>query len=85
MLAATIILTALEPWLPLRDALFEMFSAMSTTGLSTGITTRLGVGARILTILMMYTGRLGPMTLAAAWYFGRGERVRYPEGNLNVG
>lgn len=83
--AATVLLMALEPWLPMRDALFEMFSAMSTTGLSTGVTTKLGAPARVLTIVMMYIGRLGPMTLAAAWYFGRGERVRYPEGNLNVG
>ena len=75
----------LEPQLTMRDALFEMVSAFGTAGLSTGITASLGTGARLLSILIMYIGRLGPMTIATLWYFNKGERVRFPEGNISVG
>ena len=70
---------------PLMDALFEVTSAFGTVGLSTGITPSLGVGAKLLSILIMYIGRLGPLTVASLWYFSRGERISYPEGNLSIG
>lgn len=82
---STFVLLLLEPQLALRDALFEMVSAFGTVGLSTGITPGLGVAAKLLSIVMMYIGRLGPMTIATVWYFSRGERVRFPEGNIAIG
>lgn len=45
---------------------FEAFSAFSTTGLSTGITPKLTVGGKLLITLLMYIGRIGPLTLALA-------------------
>lgn len=62
-----------------------MISAFSTSGLSTGITPQLSAPSRILSILMMYIGRLGPLTVASLWYFTIGERVRYPEGTIAIG
>ncbi len=85
VLSSTFLLLLLEPELPLMDALFEMVSAFGTVGLSTGITQTIGVGAKLLSILMMYIGRLGPMTIATLWYFNKGERVSYPEGNITIG
>lgn len=85
VLSSTFLLLMLEPQLTMRDALFEMVSAFGTAGLSTGITASLGTGARLLSILIMYIGRLGPMTIATLWYFNKGERVRFPEGNISVG
>ena len=35
--------------------------------------------------IFMYTGRLGPMTIATLWYFSGGERVSYPTGNISIG
>lgn len=67
------------------DALFEVTSAFGTVGLSTGITTGLSVGSKLLSIFIMYIGRLGPLTVASLWYFSRGERVRFPEGNIAIG
>ncbi len=67
------------------DALFEITSAFGTVGLSTGITSGLSVGSKLLSILIMYIGRLGPLTIASLWYFNKGERVHYPEGNLAIG
>lgn len=81
----TWLMIVIEPKVGLMDALFEITSAFATVGLSTGITTSLGVGAKLLSILIMYIGRLGPLTVASLWYFSRGERVSFPEGNLAIG
>ena len=42
-----------------------MVSAFGTVGLSTGITPGLSVGSKLISILMMFTGRLGPLTIAS--------------------
>ena len=81
----TWLMVVLEPNVSLTDALFEVTSAFGTVGLSTGITTGLGVGAKLLSILIMYIGRLGPLTVASLWYFNRGERISFPEGNISIG
>ena len=78
-------MVVMEPDLDLLDALFEVTSAFGTVGLSTGITTGLGTDAKLLSILIMYIGRLGPLTIASLWYFGQSEKVSFPEGNLVIG
>ncbi len=85
VVTSTWILLILEPSLTLTDALFEMTSAFGTVGLSTGITPSLSVPAKLLSVLVMYTGRLGPLTVATLWYFSPGENVRYPEGEIAIG
>lgn len=85
VLVSTFGLIVMDPEVPFIDALFEMVSAFGTVGLSTGITSGLSDGSKLLSILIMYTGRLGPLTIASLWYFNRGERVRYPDGNLAIG
>lgn len=79
------VMMLMEPGLPLEDVLFEITSAFSTTGLSTGITPDLGADSKLLLILIMYIGRLGPLTVASLWYFSRGERVSLPNGNIVIG
>lgn len=81
----TYLLSILEPQIPLTDLLFESVSAFGTVGLSTGITTSLCVPAKLLCILVMYIGRLGPLTVFSLWHYTLGERVRYPEGNISIG
>ncbi len=85
VLTSTYLLTVMEPGIRLIDALFEMTSAFGTVGLSTGITTSLSDGSKLLSILIMYIGRLGPLTIASLWYFNKGERVSFPEGNIAIG
>ena len=75
----------MEPDVSTMDALFEVTSAFGTVGLSTGITSGLSVGSKLLSIIVMYIGRLGPLTIASLWYFIKGERTRYPEGNISIG
>ncbi|MFH1765020.1 MAG: potassium transporter TrkG, partial [Gemmatimonadota bacterium] len=44
--------------------MFEMVSAFNTVGLSMGATSDLSGGGRLLTILLMFLGRVGPLTMA---------------------
>ena len=81
----TYLLSILEPQIPLIDLLFESVSAFGTVGLSTGITTQLCTASKLLCILVMYIGRLGPLTIFSIWHYSLGERVRYPEGNISIG
>lgn len=85
VVSGTYIMAVMEPQLDLMDILFEVTSAFGTVGLSTGITTTLSDGSKLLSILIMYIGRLGPLTVASLWYFTRGERISYPEGNIAIG
>lgn len=85
VIVGTYLMTIMEPDIPLADLLFEITSAFGTVGLSTGITPDLCDGAKFLSIVIMYIGRLGPLTIASLWYFTRGDRVSYPEGNIAIG
>ncbi len=83
--SGTYLMVIMDPELRFIDALFEIVSAFGTVGLSTGITTSLSVGSKILSMFIMFIGRLGPLTIATLWYFNKGERVEYPEGNIAIG
>ncbi|MEV7510357.1 TrkH family potassium uptake protein [Streptomyces sp. NPDC090085] len=50
----------------LDQSLFEVISAFATVGLSTGITTDLPLAKQILLTVLMFIGRIGPITLASA-------------------
>jgi trk system potassium uptake protein TrkH len=68
------------------DALFEVVSALGTVGLSTGLTTQLTTAGRIIVILLMFLGRLGPITVFAA--LSRGEHkspIEYPNEEPLIG
>ncbi|MGL5860657.1 MAG: TrkH family potassium uptake protein, partial [Phycicoccus sp.] len=51
---------------PLGPVLFESVSAFATVGLSTGITADLPPAAQLVLMLLMFIGRLGPVTFATA-------------------
>ena len=85
ILMSTFLLLIFEPELGFIDVLFEMTSAFATVGLSTGITPALSVGSKIVSIIVMYIGRLGPLTVVTLWSFSKGERISYPEGNISIG
>lgn len=85
ILTGTYLMVVMEPGISLMDALFEVTSAFGTVGLSTGITPGLSDGSKLLSVLIMYIGRLGPLTIASLWHFTQGERIRYPNGNIAIG
>lgn len=66
--------------------LFEVISAFATVGLSLGITASLGTVAKVLIIVTMFIGRLGPFTVALALSEEKLKtRYKLPEENVNVG
>ncbi|MBE6625975.1 MAG: H(+)-transporting ATPase [Ruminococcaceae bacterium] len=84
-LIVTCAISAFEPTLPLRDVMFECFSAIGTVGLTTGITPLLTVPSRIVIMLTMYIGRLGPLTVATLWARSKASGVSVPEEQFPIG
>jgi trk system potassium uptake protein len=71
---------------PFDKLLFETFSAMSTVGLSTGITPDLSSAGKIIISFAMFMGRLGPLALMA-WLVQRQRMsdMDYPHENIRLG
>lgn len=85
VVVATLTLLALTPY-RLEPVLFEVISAFSTTGLSTGITADLPSAAQGILVVLMFLGRLGPITLASALALReRDRRYQLPEERPIVG
>ncbi|RZU51186.1 Trk-type K+ transport system membrane component [Krasilnikovia cinnamomea] len=83
--AATVALLALTPF-RLDQVLFEVTSAFATVGLSTGITAQVGTAGHVILILLMFIGRLGPITAAVALALReRTRRYELPEERPIVG
>jgi trk system potassium uptake protein TrkH len=72
--------------LPYEKVLFEVISAFATVGLSTGITADLPPAGQYILVLLMFTGRVGVVTLAAAIATNYIRRdYRFPEERPIVG
>lgn len=71
---------------PLDVVLFEVISAFATCGLSVGLTPTLPVTGKIVLIVLMFAGRVGTMTMAAALALREQQRqIRYPEERPIIG
>ncbi|NUT52899.1 MAG: TrkH family potassium uptake protein [Saccharothrix sp.] len=70
----------------LDRVLFEVVSAFGTVGMSTGITADLPRAGHVLITVLMFIGRIGPLTLASALALReRGRRYELPEERTIVG
>ena len=79
------LLLVFEP-LPFTSLLFEVVSAFGTVGLSTGITPSLSAAGKLCLVVLMFTGRVGPLTLALVMQ-PRERRlpISYPRARILVG
>ena len=68
------------------EHLFEVVSALSTVGLSTGVTMRLSNGGLCVLMVLMFVGRVGPLVIAAS-VIGERSRLNFglPEGEILIG
>lgn len=83
---AACVIMALQPAIPMPDVLFEVFSAINTVGMTTGITRDLGVISKLIIAVLMYCGRLG--SLSFALIFAKkpaANMVREPQEKIIVG
>ncbi len=81
----TLVILIIEPF-NFEDILFEVFSAFGTVGLSTGITPKLSVTGKCLIIILMFVGRIGPLTLAMSiGHQDTSKYYQYPEEKIMIG
>jgi trk system potassium uptake protein TrkH len=70
----------------LVDVFFEVTSAFATVGLSTGLTGQMPVAAQLLLVVIMFLGRLGPITMVSALALRERQRLyQLPEGRPIIG
>lgn len=68
------------------DATFEVASALGTVGLTTGLTTQLSDFSRVIVIVLMFIGRLGPIAVVVALSATvRPQYVAFPEERPLIG
>ena len=81
------VIALIHPDAPLSDILYECASAVGTVGLSSWGTDRFHPAARMMLILSMYMGRIGPLslTLAIAHRQQNEDRILLPEEKIAVG
>ena len=78
-------LLILEPNKEFLDLLFEAVSAACTVGLSRGITSELQPASLIALVLLMFAGRLGPLTLAYLIATPKKSRLKHPPADIQIG
>ena len=79
------IIFLLEPNLDPINLMFEVVSAACTVGLSRGVTGELHDGSLFVLSLLMYTGRLGPLTLAYLIATPKKSRLKHANANIQIG
>lgn len=89
LVTGTLVITFIENGrFPLEDILFEASSAMGTVGVSAIGTPALQPASRAVLLPMMFLGRVGPLTLAAALAKRQGKMrpaSKYPEERIMIG
>ncbi len=81
----TLIISAIEPQFTFIQVLFEVVSGFGTVGLSTGITPNLQDASKLILVLTMFFGRLGPLTMASIWVYQTSSSVSYAEEKITIG
>ncbi len=82
---ATIVLVWAEPDKLIFRLLFEVISAFGTVGLSLGVTPELSSIGKIIIIITMYVGRVGPLTVFLGMMRTRDEaNYEYPTGSIII-
>lgn len=80
------LVSALEPNISFIDIMYEVASAYATVGLSVGITRDICYISKIILILIMFSGRVGTLTIITAFMAKSGNsKINYPKENVMVG
>ncbi len=89
ILLATFCISLFDSALSIKEILFEVVSAFGTVGFSMGITSGLSTVSKIIIILTMFFGRLGPLTIMSSmnknWLNDDLQSVDYVEEKIIVG
>ena len=86
VIGVTMILSYTEVGASFIDLLYEASSALGTVGLTLGLTPKLSSLGKIFIMIMMYLGRVGPLTVMLALTRKRKKSgYKYPEGKILIG
>lgn len=94
LIAFTLVLLQLEPasgrpeqeWGEMVRLAFEVQSALSTVGLSMNLTPTLGTGSKLVLVLVMLLGRVGPLAVLGAMVLrAHHTHFRYPHEDVLIG
>ncbi len=78
-------LTLVEQDMPLKDLMFEAFSAMGTVGLTRGVTPHLSSLGKIIIMITMFVGRVGIISMVLLPSNPKERSVLYPEEEVMIG
>ncbi len=81
-------ITILESGVNLQDILYEVSSAIGTVGLSADLTPELSRGSHLILMILMYVGRIGPVTMALVFAGREDSKLKYrelPEKRIMLG
>lgn len=71
------------------DLVFEVFSAFATVGLTAGVTPLLSSVGKMIIIILMYIGRIGPITMVLIFVKRhnqmKGKDIAYPQADVLIG
>ena len=82
---AAIWIMCMQPF-DMADVLLEVFSAINTVGMTTGITRDLNTVSRLILIVLMYCGRLGSLSFALVFAQKKtSDSIRLPQEKIIVG
>jgi trk system potassium uptake protein TrkH len=85
IVAGTLLLSVVMPQAKLEDIVFEVISAISTVGLSTGLTNSLNSAGKCLIIFLMFLGRVGPVTFLLTLRSAKSSNIEYPPTRFLIG
>ena len=82
-----IVLMSIVQPAPLVDILYEVISALATVGLSRNLTGSLNLLGKLIIIICMYIGRIGPISMVIAFRMRgkRKDKLRFIEEDVIVG
>lgn len=82
---SSLLVCVFEPEIDFMSILFECVSAFATVGSSLGITPILCNYSKIILMITMFIGRVGPLTLLAIWSVKNKKNIIYPKENIIIG
>lgn len=88
VLISTFLINGIEADVSFLEALYECTSAFATVGLSLSVTPTLSAFSKIILMFLMFSGRVGMLTISYALITDRRKRqntLRYPEGDILIG
>lgn len=86
LFAGVFVITLVQPALNMGDIVFECVSALSTVGMTTGITRSLETVPKIIIILLMYGGRIGSLSFALLFTQNKQKSLLVsPEEKIGIG